>query len=636
MFKSYTKRLPNIDSEFKERVLVAYSLLSDEMKQRPAHHVATHLAEHFLAAEPKKKSRAKVPTRGLKPLALLILGILATVGDVANGTLHQIASAPETARDAYMDVINGAQLALQGGDDNDDILKELLEEEGVSDDSDNESDVSEEEASDGEEETEATDDSANKILVDFKETLNKDKGWSSYFDPDDNSRLQTNADYAKKVINHASKVMKQMSASDARKLDEYAKPIIKVISKDLIKQMLSHDRDFVSSSLDLALQESGDAKSVQEERIEKAIEIYKPIVDKHTEVGFTDSIVNDVVQEISDGDAIVDWYNDNVDEKTPEQLFRTYAHKYSVDIQEKVKDMDPKDLNQFSEEFYFKVVIMDVATADKKLKKQYEMNKYTVNREPENKLDNLILQRYKKACQKKQGIAMPKETRAAIKLYGDRDDENSKTTEIIEDVKRLWELQDQNMTEIVQEAEKARIDELNNRFSYSFTRIKDLANAKAQGIKEVYDEAIASAKEYLNKILYACVALGTIYVITKSKEPERVMDGGETKQNEETKQSERRQPRPRARTPIRSVEYNPNDVVFNEKIFSLQGKKHRSSYNPHHYWIQDGNYYRRLKQVRGGWKITTQKLMVANTRNITPKGHIDDRGVIHLKEEDTK
>ena len=583
MFKSYTKRLPNIDSEFKERVLVAYSLLSDEMKQRPAHHVATHLAEHFLAAEPKKKSRAKVPTRGLKPLALLILGILATVGDVANGTLHQIASAPETAGDAYLQAYRDAQLALQGGDDNDgdennELVKEVLDEEETDD----------EDLTEDEEQQEEKDDTDKGKLVEFKGKMNQNQGWFSFMDPNDDSRLQTNAAYAEKVINHASNVMEGMSASDARKLQKFAKPIRELISKDLLKQMLSHDRNFVRTSLDLAIndgteEQKKELKNIQQERIQKAITTYKPIVDQHTESGFTEAFINRVVEQISDGDAIVDWYNENIDEKTPEQLFRTYTHKYSVDIQDKLEKMNQVDLNHFSEEFYFKIVIMNVALSSKKLSEQYALEKNVEVRVPENKLEGIILDEYKKSCQKKSGIHMPTSIRSTIKLYGDSEDENSRTGEIIQAVRDLWKLQDVNMTKDLLEAEKAKEDELNRRFSDKFTRLGDMAKARAEGAKEIYEKALEIGREYLYSMLIACVGLGAIFVIRKTRQT-RNISAGETKQNEEPKQNDSLMPRPRAKTPIRL-----DDMVTNQDVYELKEKTPKQ-----YYWIMENNQFVRI------------------------------------------
>ncbi|MDA7839099.1 hypothetical protein N9A45_02075 [bacterium] len=628
MFKSYTKGPPNIDSEFEERVLVAYSLLSDEMKQRPAHHVATHLAEHFLAAEPKKKGRAKVPTRGRKPLALLILGILATIGDVANGTLHQIASAPETAGDAYMKVIQDAQLVLQGGDDNggdeiNDLVKEVLDEEETDD----------EDLTEDEEQQEEKHDTDKGKLVEFKEKMNQNQGWFSFMDPNDDSRLQTNAAYAEKVINHASNVMEGMSASDARKLQKFAKPIRELISKDLLKQMLSHDRNFVRTSLDLAIndgteEQKKELKNIQQERIQMAITTYKPIVDQHTESGFTEAFVNRVLEQISDGDAIVDWYNDNIDEKTPEQLFRTYAHKYSVDIQNKLEKMNPEDLNHFSEEFYFKIVIMNVALSSKKLSEQYALEKNVEDRVPENKLENIILDEYKKSCQKKSGIHMPTNIRSTIKLYGDSEDENSRTGEIIEAVRDLWKLQDVNMTKDLLEAEKAKEDELNKRFSDKFTRLGDMAKARAEGAKEIYEKVLAVGKEYMYSLLYACVGLGALYVISKSKAPERVMDGGETKQNEETKQSEPQQPRPRAKTRIRL-----DDMVTNQDVYELKEKTPKQ-----YYWITEDNQFIRISTKKAKtnenkperyWKRLKSpqwKKPISEIRKFIKIGYIDGNG----------
>lgn len=584
MFKSFTKHPSHIESDFKERVLVAYSSLSQEMKQRPAHHIATHLAKHFLSAEPRKNRRRNVPTNQLIPLALLILGILATIGNVANGALGQVANAQKTAGDAYMDVIRGTELALQGGtndeDNNDDLVKEVLDEEETDDE-----DVTDDET----QEEEPQDSKADKQkLIEFKQNMNQNQGWLSFLDPNDDSRLKTNAAYAAKVIGHASNVMKDMSASDARKLQKYAKPIRELISKDLLKQMLSHDRDFVRSSLDLAIhdgteEQEQELKNMQEERIQKAITTYRPIVDQHTESGFTESFVNQVVEDISDGDAIVDWYNDNVDEKTPEQLFRAYTHKYSVNIQNKLEGMQTEDLNQFSEEFYFKIVVMNVALSSKKLSEQYALDKNIEDRIPENKLESIILDEYKKSCQKKSGIHMPSNIRSTIKLYGDPEDENSRTGEIIEAVRDLWKLQDVNMTKDLLEAERAKQDELNQRFSDKFTRLGDMARARAEGAKEIYEKALVIGKEYLYSLLYACVGLGALFVIRKTRQM-RNISAGETKQSEEPKQNVSIMPRPRAQTPIRQ-----DDMVTNQDVYELKEKTPKQ-----YYWIMESNQFVRI------------------------------------------
>jgi hypothetical protein len=179
----------------------------------------------------------------------------------------------------------------------------------------------------------------------------------------------------------------------------------------------------------------------------------------------------------------------------------------------------------------------------------------------------------------------------------------------------------------------------------------DLAREKAQGIKEVYDEAIASGKEYLNKILYACVALGALYVIRKPKAPERVMDGGETKQNEETKQSEPRQPRPRAKTPIRHNEMLTNqddEIVTNQDVFELDIKilwanyekqiKRTRHFKKHktpkkYFWIKYQNNFIRLKTKDGYYERTHTTLWsqpLSLREKFTKTGHIDGNGVLNF------
>lgn len=146
MFKTYAKSghlLHDLDDEFVQRVLTAYALLSDEMRQKSAQHVATHLAKRFLTAEPRKKraksrgrgTRANVPTTNIGSLILVIAAILGGLAALPNQTARASADIAVASANGIANVaVNGIGMVADAGKE---ALADVLKEEVEEDEEDN-------------------------------------------------------------------------------------------------------------------------------------------------------------------------------------------------------------------------------------------------------------------------------------------------------------------------------------------------------------------------------------------------------------------------------------------------------------------------------------------------------------------
>ena len=476
-------------------------------------------------------------------------------------------------------------------------------------------------------------------LVALRDSLNKiwnKKTWYGWIDPKDDLRLNENAEYAKKLMKHVENVHSVINGVDKVKLTKYMSPIYEAISRDLINQTLTTDHSFMNATLTKAL--DGNGNSVQEERMGKIIALYQPFVDTRTKSGFTNTYVHEVVDSLTPNN-IVSWYDKNIVRETPEKLFRKYTQDYVVDMLHELNKLDVEELDDIKVEVMYKLVIMNVAISEQKIKADAESGRYDVSSTSKNKYEEAILAKWNEVLNERDGIKMTETMTNQLIVFG-LNGKSDRRKEIVSDVELLWKLQNERMSEDLKEADKQRIRQQNNMFINQFTaplkeRIAELAgqNYYPNKLMDIFEEnfslILAGAvivSSLFVKNAFSCGMCGICH--SCSRQPTSQMDSQPTPQMDDTPRPRRRTITRNRTTPRMALGYGKQ--VVNKKVYILKSRRDKNDVEPDKYWIKDGNVYRRITLNSDKW-VTLRKTL--QTQNIDKKtrqliGRIDENGIL--------